>query len=111
MVWRDSEPSVTGPLPRPGCLPQHRVAESPTGAGRTEERPQPMKITRPDLGAPLLAVVLLAGTVLAACQPTVKVEAPQEPITINLNIKLDAEVRLKIEEQAQEDIAANPDIF
>lgn len=81
------------------------------GAGRTEERLQPMKITRPDLGAPLLAVVLLAGTVLAACQPTVKVEAPQEPITINLNIKLDAEVRLKIEEQAQEDIAANPDIF
>ena len=55
--------------------------------------------------------VLLACLVLAACQPTVKVEAPKEPITINLNIKLDAEVRVKLEEQADEDIAANPDIF
>jgi hypothetical protein len=41
----------------------------------------------------------------------VKVEAPQEPITINLNIKLDAEVRLKIEEQADQDIEENPEIF
>ena len=54
---------------------------------------------------------MLAGLLLAACQPTVKVEAPQEPITINLNIKLDAEVRVKLEEQADDDIAANPDIF
>ena len=53
----------------------------------------------------------LACLVLAACEPTVRVEAPKEPITINLNIKLDAEVRVKLEEQAEEDIAANPDIF
>ncbi|MDX1576331.1 MAG: YnbE family lipoprotein [Kiloniellales bacterium] len=58
-----------------------------------------------------LTVAVLAGGLIVACQPTVKVEAPPEPITINLNIKLDAEVRLKIEEQAQEDIEANPDIF
>ena len=58
-----------------------------------------------------LTAAALAGLLLAACQPTVKVEAPQEPITINLNIKLDANVRLKIEEQAEEDIEANPDIF
>jgi hypothetical protein len=64
----------------------------------------------PNVAIPLSAVVL-AGGLIAACQPTVKVEAPREPITINLNIKLDAEVRLKIEEQAQEDIQSNPDIF
>ena len=45
------------------------------------------------------------------CEPTVKVEAPREPITINLNIKLDAEVKLKLEEQADQDIEENPDIF
>jgi hypothetical protein len=39
------------------------------------------------------------------------VEAPKEPITINLNVKLDAEVRVKIEEQADKDIQQNPDIF
>ena len=54
---------------------------------------------------------LVACLSLAACQPTVKVEAPKEPITINLNVKLDAEVRVKLEEQAEKDIEANPDIF
>ena len=48
---------------------------------------------------------------IVACSPTVKVQAPQEPITINLNIKLDADVRVKLEEEAQKDIAKNPDIF
>jgi hypothetical protein len=41
---------------------------------------------------------------LAACEPTVRVEAPKEPITINLNIKLDADVRLRVEEKAREDV-------
>ena len=45
---------------------------------------------------------------LLACSPTVKVEAPKEPITINLNIKLDADVRVKLEQQAKEDVASNP---
>lgn len=49
--------------------------------------------------------------VLVGCQPTVKVQPPTDPITINLNIKLDADVRVKLEEQANEDIAANPNIF
>lgn len=60
---------------------------------------------------PKLPGLLLAAVLLAACQPTVKVEAPKEPITINLNIKLDADVRVKLEEKAEEDIEANPDIF
>lgn len=59
---------------------------------------------------PLLGGLALA-IVLAGCQPTVKVQPPTDPITINLNIKLDADVRVKLEEQASEDIAANPNIF
>ncbi len=55
--------------------------------------------------------LVLAAMLLAACQPTVRVEAPKEPITINLNIKLDADVRVKLEETAKEDIKANPNIF
>ena len=46
-----------------------------------------------------------------ACSPTVKVETPKEPITINLNVTLDAKIRVQLEEVAREDIAANPDIF
>jgi hypothetical protein len=65
-----------------------------------------LQIRFPALAA---AVVLAMGVV--ACQPTVKVEAPEKPITINLNVKLDAEVRVKLEKQAEEDIQQNPDIF
>ena len=57
------------------------------------------------------AAVATALSFLAGCQPTVRVEAPKEPITIKLNVKLDAEVRLKLEEQAREEVEANPDIF
>jgi hypothetical protein len=60
------------------------------------------------LAMSIVTVVLFASV---SCTPTVKVEAPAEPITINLNIKLDAEVRLKIEEQAKDDISNNPGIF
>ena len=59
----------------------------------------------------MTCVILLSGVLAAGCQPTVKVEAPEEPITINLNIKLDADVRVRLEEEAKEDIEANPDIF
>ena len=64
-------------------------------------------MTLPPL-ADRLAVAALAGLLLAACTPTVRLEAPQEPITINLNIKLDADIRLQIEEQAKQDVETNP---
>jgi hypothetical protein len=59
----------------------------------------------------LLPLAGLPFLMLAACEPTVRVEAPKEPITINLNVKIDAEVRVKLEEQAEKDIENRPDIF
>ena len=59
----------------------------------------------------LLLAALAGMLALAACEPTVRVEAPKEPITINLNIKLDAEVRVKLEETAKKDINSNPGVF
>ena len=56
-------------------------------------------------------LALMALVALSACEPKVAVEAPKEPITINLNIKLDAELRVKLEETAKKDIAKNPEIF
>ncbi len=58
----------------------------------------------------LPCLVLVAG-LSAGCEPTVRIEAPREPITINLNIKLEADVRVRVEDKAKDDIAANPDIF
>jgi len=51
-----------------------------------------------------LAILILWAALAAACTPTVAVEAPKEPITINLNIKLDANVRLQVEEKAKQDV-------
>ena len=56
----------------------------------------------------LLTALLAVGTTTLGCSPTVKVEAPKEPITINLNIKLDADVRVKLEQQAKDDVATKP---
>ena len=57
----------------------------------------------------LLGLFLVAG--ILGCTPKVAVEAPEKPITINLNIKLDADVRVKLEETARKDINANPNVF
>ncbi len=53
----------------------------------------------------------LAQPAVRICEPTVKIEAPREPITINLNIKIEADVLVRVEDKAKDDIAANPDIF
>ncbi len=68
----------------------------------------PMAFIPLDLRTVSGLAVLLA---LAACEPTVRVQPPSEPITINLNVRLDAEVRVKLERQAEEDIRKHDDIF
>lgn len=56
----------------------------------------------------ILALCLFGALFAAGCTPTVKVETPKEPITINLNVKLDAEVRLKLEREAEQDVETKP---
>ncbi|ADM10605.1 hypothetical protein PB2503_12839 [Parvularcula bermudensis HTCC2503] len=55
-----------------------------------------------------LAAALISA--LSACA-TVRVEAPDEPIEINLNIKIEQEVRVRLERDVEELIAQNPDLF
>jgi hypothetical protein len=50
------------------------------------------------------ALIALAAAIIVSCTPTVQLKTPKEPITINLNIKLDADVRLRIEEEAKKDV-------
>lgn len=59
----------------------------------------------------LVASVLAAGLLLSACTPRVVVEAPSDPITINLNVKIDQEVRVKLDQEVEDLIADNPDLF
>ena len=53
-------------------------------------------------------ILVVMSSLAASCSPTVRVETPSEPITINLNIKLDADVRLRVQEKAQEDVKSKP---
>ena len=46
----------------------------------------------------MLMLSLLFLLVLG-CTPTVKLENPSEPITINLNVKIDHEVVLKVDQE------------
>lgn len=56
-----------------------------------------------------LATLLLAGVL--GCSPTVRVEAPSEPITINLNVKIEHEIRVKVDKDLDELFAEESDIF
>nr|WP_323773885.1 YnbE family lipoprotein [Alcanivorax sp.] len=58
-----------------------------------------------------LGTVLLAGWLLAACTPTVALKAPEEPITINLNVKIDHEIRLKVEKDIDQLFSEDSDLF
>lgn len=58
----------------------------------------------------ILCVVLSAG-LMAACTPTVKLEAPDKPIEINMNVKIEQEVRVKVERDIDQKILDNPDLF
>lgn len=56
-----------------------------------------------------LAAALLP--LLFACTPTVKVEAPDKPIEINLNVNIEHRVKVEIEKDVQQAIKQNPDLF
>lgn len=57
------------------------------------------------------AGLILLGLVVAACQPTVRVEAPDKPIEINLNIRIEQEVRVRIERDLEDVFRDDPEIF
>ncbi|NRA42193.1 MAG: YnbE family lipoprotein [Pseudomonadales bacterium] len=58
----------------------------------------------------LLASVLLMLGSLQACSPTVQVAAPSEPITINMNIKIEHEIRVKVDQEL-DDLFDDEEIF
>jgi hypothetical protein len=57
-----------------------------------------------------LILLVLAG-LLMGCNPTVKVEAPDKPIVINMNMKIDHKVRVKVQKDLKKAKKDNPDIF
>ena len=46
-------------------------------------------------------LVFLAMSVVLSCTPRVEVAVPDKPITINLNVKIDHEIRVKVEKDLE----------
>lgn len=49
--------------------------------------------------------------VLAACSPTVQVTPSDKPITINLNVKIEHEIRVKVEKELDSVISQQSGLF
>lgn len=47
----------------------------------------------------------------AACTPRVEVAAPKEPITINLNVKIQHEILVKVDKEIDEMFDENSELF
>jgi hypothetical protein len=58
-----------------------------------------------------LAVSFLALVFLGACTPTIQVAAPSEPIEINLNVKIEHEIRIRVDKDLEDLFEDESDIF
>jgi hypothetical protein len=64
-------------------------------------------------------MIFHAGTVIAigftalltACSPKVQVEAPKEPIVINMNVKIEHEIRVKVDKELEHLFDENEEVF
>lgn len=48
---------------------------------------------------------------LGACTPRVEVAAPDKPITINLNVKIDHEIRVKVDKELDKVLSDDSGLF
>lgn len=64
---------------------------------------------RPPIAATAAIVALL--TACMACTPTVKVEAPDKPIEINLNVHIQQDVRVKLDRDLDTAFGDHPELF
>ena len=61
---------------------------------------------------PVLLACMLAFPILgAACTHKVEVVAPKEPIRIELAVRIDQEVRVRLDKDVEALIENNPDLF
>lgn len=49
---------------------------------------------------PLLAAVLSAS-LLSGCVPRIEVATPKDPITINMNVKIEHEIHIKVDKDVE----------
>ena len=58
-----------------------------------------------------MLIVLMGCSWLAACTPTVKFEMPDKPIEINLNVKIEHEIRVKVDKELDDMFKDDSELF
>jgi hypothetical protein len=58
-----------------------------------------------------VTVVRVCCLMLVACTPRVEVTAPEKPITINLNVKIDHEIRVKVDKELDQVLSKDGGLF
>ena len=61
--------------------------------------------------AKYIYIVFMAVLLSACAEPTVRVAAPEEPITINLNVKIEHEIRVKVDKDLDELFESDSELF
>ena len=56
-------------------------------------------------------VAAALGLLLVACSPTVSVQGGDKPIVIDLNIKIQQEVRVKVDKDLDNLVKSDPSLF
>ncbi|EAR61897.1 YnbE family lipoprotein [Neptuniibacter caesariensis] len=56
-------------------------------------------------------VIAISLAAVSGCSPRVEVAVPSEPITINLNVKIEHEILVKVDREIDELLSENSDIF
>lgn len=67
-----------------------------------------------DLRRKLVVRTMVAMSVLwgaGGCTPRVEVTASEKPITINLNVKIDHEIRVKVDKELDQVISSHSGLF
>lgn len=54
---------------------------------------------------------LLASSLLVGCTPRIEVAAPEEPITINMNVKIEHEIHIKVDKDVESLLKSRSDLF
>lgn len=58
-----------------------------------------------------IITLIVLSSFLAGCSPTVKIQAPDKPIEININIKIEHEIRLQVDKELDGLFDDDSDVF
>ncbi|GEC68138.1 YnbE-like lipoprotein [Raoultella ornithinolytica] len=59
----------------------------------------------------LLTMLLATTILLTGCTPRIEIAASKEPITINMNVKIEHEIHIKVDKDVEDLLKSRSDLF